>query len=67
MQYPLIAREGYPIIYTVCAIVLVCMTGAWLTRGFPAVCLYRTYDYRLSFPAVLSLFLQGSGTDRDQG
>jgi phosphatidylserine decarboxylase len=39
MQYPLIAREGYPIIYTVCAVVLVCMTGAWLTRGVPAVCL----------------------------
>jgi len=40
MQYPLIAREGYPIIYTVCAVVLVCLTGAWLTRGIPSVCLY---------------------------
>ena len=39
MQYPLIAREGYPIIYTVCAIVLVCLAGAWLTRGIPSVCL----------------------------
>ncbi len=39
MQYPLIAREGYPIIYTVCAVVLVCLAGAWLTRGIPAVCL----------------------------
>jgi phosphatidylserine decarboxylase len=39
MQYPIIAREGYPIIYTVCAVVLVCLTGVWLTRGIPAVCL----------------------------
>ena len=38
MQYPIIAREGYPIIYSVCAIVLVCMTGAWLSRGIPSVC-----------------------------
>ena len=40
MQYPIIAREGYPIIYTVCAIVLVCLAGGWLTRGIPAICLY---------------------------
>ncbi len=39
MQYPLIAREGYPIIYSVCAVVLVCLAGAWLTKGIPAVCL----------------------------
>ena len=39
MHYPLIAREGYPIIYTVCAVVLLCLTGAWLTRGVPSVCL----------------------------
>ncbi len=39
MQYPIIAREGYPIIFTVCAIVLVCLAGARLTRGFPAVSL----------------------------
>jgi phosphatidylserine decarboxylase len=39
MQYPLIAREGYPIIYTVCAAVLVCLAGALLTRGVSSVCL----------------------------
>jgi len=40
MQYPILAREGYPIIYTVCAVVLVFLTGGWLTRGIPSVCLY---------------------------
>jgi phosphatidylserine decarboxylase len=40
MKHPFIAREGYPIIYTVCAAVLVLMGGAWVAAGLLAGILY---------------------------
>jgi len=40
MQHPLIAREGYPIIYAVCAAALVFFAGGRLTGGTPSGLLY---------------------------
>jgi phosphatidylserine decarboxylase len=40
MQYPLIAREGYPIIYTVCAAALLFLAGGRFTGGISSVLLY---------------------------
>jgi phosphatidylserine decarboxylase len=39
MQYPIIAREGYPIIYGVCAAALVLLACGRFTSGTPAMAL----------------------------
>jgi phosphatidylserine decarboxylase len=40
MQHPFIAREGFPIIFSVCAAAAVCLAGGRLTGGALSVFLY---------------------------